>query len=141
LSSCGYAIAQNEQQENAILQRTPLIIRIFQVVRIHPNVVWFGIAMEAHSFNVVLSLQERLANAMHSIHYPAVTRENHWESKVRILHQSSVIHNLTTRHSRTFIRPVGLIQFANEREWYRFARKIAGQFDEPMNIPDKETAR
>ena len=38
-----------------------------------PNIVRFRIFNEAHSFYVIKSLQQSLADTMHPIHYTAIT--------------------------------------------------------------------
>ena len=42
----------------------------------HPDIVRLRIVTEAHSLNIAEALQESLADTMHAIHDPTVTRKD-----------------------------------------------------------------
>jgi hypothetical protein len=68
---------------------------IGQIVRVDSNIIGLGIVNKAHGLNVSETLQESLANAVHPIHYAAVTRKNDGKSGIAIKHQPRMTDNFT----------------------------------------------
>src|SRR5665811_1340102 len=95
---------------------------------------------EPHRLYVAIAIENRLADAMHSIHYPPIARKNHREPQVAIHHQASVVCDLATGQPLVLpTGPVRLIQFADSRERHAFAREIPRQRDQAVNIPHSKT--
>jgi hypothetical protein len=56
--------------------------------------VGLRIVNEAHGLDVATTLQERLADAMHSVHHATVTRKNDRKREITLQHQACVVDYL-----------------------------------------------
>jgi hypothetical protein len=69
---------------------------------------------EADCLDVCAIFEKSFADAMHSIHHSAITRENDGEGEIRLQHQPRVIDDLAAgQSSRSLVAPVWLVQFTD----------------------------
>jgi len=104
--------------------------------------VGFRIVKEAHCLNCIVSQQQRPADTVHSIHHPAIGRQNHRVRQIAVGNQARMIDNVAARQSTIAVPcPIRLIQFTNVGQGHAFDQERTGQLNKPADIPCAESLR
>jgi hypothetical protein len=60
------------------------------------DIVRLRIVNKTHCLDVIVAKKERLANAMHTVHNPTVTREDHGMVEVTVMYEPRVLYDIPT---------------------------------------------
>jgi hypothetical protein len=108
----------------------------------YANVVGLRVLEEAYGFDFAETVDERLTNPMHAVHYTAVVGKDDGESEVAVTDESGVLSYLAAG-DRCFglAGPVGLVKFANGGQRHTLPGQGGREPDETANIPGAEALR
>jgi hypothetical protein len=95
-----------------------------QVVGLNADVIRLRIYEKTSSFNLIQTLDQGFANAMHSIHNTAVAEKNDGMRKVGIENQSRLFGDIAASHrTRAITVPISFVKLANRRQGHALTRK------------------
>lgn len=97
---------------------------------------------EAHCLDFIEPLEQSFADAVHTIHHPAVARENDREFKIAIEHQARVPHHFAAGQLLArCARPIRLVEFFDRGQRNTLPDQRTGKLDEPPHIPRAQSLR
>lgn len=86
---------------------------IRQVFGFDSDVIGSRVFYETRGIDLAQPFQERLADAVHSIHNASVAGKDDWKFKIAVEHQSRMFDYFAAGHPLPLARPVRLIKLAD----------------------------